>query len=179
MDAAGVQSLLFDQKQFIADKLPTEMRSSLGIADMFDTPATGPRAVATPAAAVHTEEVSAGRGWLPWALAAGAAFLAFTFWPSSNKPVATDTVASAPQVSAPSVETLERVESTATGVGVPTELADGLGNIDEMAGGLTERLSGLTGKFASVSDLGSAQELAGELGETNSYLDSMDRLRGF
>ena len=48
-----------------------------------------------------------------------------------------------------------------------------------MAGGLTERLSGLTGKFASVSDLGSAQELAGELGETNSYLDSMDRLRGF
>lgn len=88
-------------------------------------------------------------------------------------------MASAPQVSAPSVETLERVESTATGVGVPTELADGLGNIDEMAGGLTERLSGLTGKFASVSDLGSAQELAGELGETNSYLDSMDRLRGF
>jgi|GEM_PF-1842327 len=178
LDSAGVQSLLSDQKQFIADKLPTEMRSSLGIADMFDTPAAGPRAVATPA--VQTEKAASGSSWLPWALAAGVAVLAFVFWPSSNDSTPAETVAPTRQVTTTEVEGAANpvvspaVEKVATEVSVPTEIAGGLGNLDELAGGLTDRLSGLTSKFANVSDLGSARELAGELGDTNSYLDSMN-----
>ncbi len=178
LDSVGVQNLLSDQKQFIADKLPTEMRSSLGIADMFDTPAAGPREVVTPA--VQTEKASSGTSWLPWALAAGAAFLAFVFWPSSNDSAPAETVTTTPQVKAPEVDVVADpvvapvVEEASTEVAVPAEIAGGLGNLDEMAGGLTDRLSGLTSKFANVSDLGSARELAGELGDTNSYLDSMN-----
>ena len=166
LDLAGVQNLLSDQKQYIADKLPTEMRSSLGIADMFDTPAAGPREVVAPA--VQTEKASSGSSWLPWAMAAGAAFLAFVFWPSSNDSAPAETAVPAAQVIA------TEVEEVSTKVEMPTEVAGGLGNIDELAGGLTERLSGLTDKFAGVSDLGSARELAGELGDANSYLDSIN-----
>jgi len=190
LDSVGVQNLLADQKPFIADKLPEEMRNSLGIADLFDTPASGPRVVATPAASStasgtsaapvqEVERASSGRSWLPLALAAGAALLAFLFWPSSKDSVPARSAEPVAEVEAPAVDT-GVVETVSTEVAAPIEGAGELGNlanlggIDGIAGGLTDRLSGLTDKFANVTDLGSARELAGELGDTNSYLDSVN-----
>jgi len=163
LDAVGVQNLLSDQKDFIADKLPMEMRSSLGIADLFESAnGTTPRLTAVPPVPpVQTEKVASETNWLPWALAAAVALLAFLFWPSEDK---TDPVEA---INSPQSQAVTREPS------FPTGDVD-LGNMGALVSGLTERLSGLTDKLATVSDLGSARELAGELGDTNTYLDALN-----
>lgn len=179
LDASGVQSLLTDQKQFIADKLPDEMRTSLGIADMFDAPAAAPRVAAVP----QPEPVKSGSSIFPWLLAAGAAVLAFLFWPSSDESAPAERVGEErvveetviEETTAPVQEVrIPDAEAETITNAVPAVIEGGFGDLQSIAGGLTDRLTGLTDKFSSVTDLGSAQALASELGDTNSYLDSLD-----
>ena len=169
MTSDGLKQMLFDQKDILRDELPKELRSEMGLTNIFedaqDLAADAREAVAdTARATVDTasdavESAQAGIGrFLPWIIAAVLALLLWMFWPTreeiteeterrmnetviEREAVAPPDPVAAPQPAAPDVETITQQLIDTFG-----NLSAGVQNIDsiESARGFTSQLASAT-----------------------------------
>ena len=144
LDADGVQRLLLDQKDAIADHLPAEMRESLGVADLFD---------AEPEAPV---ERSGFNVW-PWLAAAAAVVLLVSYWPSNNE--------------RPVLQAEAQKQASVTN---ERSVTYGDVSIDSVGSELAQRLGDVATSLGSITDESSAERLTAKIGDARIYLDSLD-----
>ncbi|MFK7913846.1 MAG: DUF937 domain-containing protein [Pseudomonadales bacterium] len=145
-NAGNLKDMLFAQKDHLADQLPGELRSSLGVGDLFDAP--------QPAASVAEPEASSGgvARFLPWIIAAVLGYLGWTMLSGSGDKVDPGDT----QIPKPAIE-------------LPA--AAGLSDIKDQ---LNNTFTDVSGALGNITDVDSAQNAASVLSQASETVDGLN-----